>query len=55
MTEAYKKMAGIRNLIRNSKTMIFESYGLVSSSISSFLTDEDGNILTDESMNRFIV
>ena len=54
MTEAYKKLAGIRNLIRNSKTMIFESYGLVYSSISSFFTDEDGNILTDESMNRFI-
>lgn len=50
-----KGSTGIRNLIRNSKTMIFESYGLVSSSISSFLTDEDGNILTDESMNRFIV
>lgn len=49
-----KGSTGIRNLIRNSKTMIFESYGLVSQSISSFLTDEDGNILTDESMNRFI-
>ena len=49
-----KGSTGIRNLIRNSKTMIFESYSLVSSSISSFLTDENGNILTDESMNRFI-
>ena len=49
-----KGSTGIRNLIRNSKTMIFESYGFVSSSISSFLTDENGNILTDESMNRFI-
>ena len=42
-----KGSTGIRNLIRNSKTMIFESYGLVSSSISSFFTDESGNILTD--------
>ena len=50
-----KGSTGIRNLIRNSKTMIFESYGLVSSSISSFFTDESGNILTDELMNRFIV
>lgn len=50
-----KGSTGIRNLIRNSKTMIFESYSLVSSSISQFLTDELGNILTDESMNRFIV
>lgn len=50
-----KGSTGIRNLIRNSKTMIFESYSLVSSSISSFFTDELGNILTDESMNRFIV
>ena len=49
-----KGSTGIRNLIRNSKTMIFESYSLISSSISSFLTDENGNILTDESMNRFI-
>ena len=49
-----KGSTGIRNLIRNSKTMIFESYSLVSSTISSFLTDENGNILTDESMNRFI-
>jgi phage minor structural protein len=49
-----KGSTGIRNLRRNSKTMIFESYSLVSSSISSFLTDENGNILTDESMNRFI-
>lgn len=49
-----KGSTGIRNLIRNSKTMIFESYSLVSSSISSFLTDENGNILTDELMNRFI-
>lgn len=49
-----KGSTGIRNLIRNSKTMIFESYSLVSSFISSFLTDENGNILTDESMNRFI-
>ena len=45
---------GCRNLIRNSKTMMFESYGFVHTSNIVYSTDENGNILTDENGNRFI-
>ena len=44
---------GVRNLIRNSKTMIYEGYGLMTIE-TAYITDENGNRLTDESGNRFI-
>lgn len=44
---------GVRNLIRNSKTMIYEGYGLMTIE-TTYITDENGNRLTDESGNRFI-
>lgn len=44
-----------RNLLRNSKTLIFDSYGLVNSEGISYLIDESGNILTDENDNILIL
>ena len=44
-----------RNLLRNSKTLIFDSYGLVNSEGISYLIDESGNILTDEVGNLLIL
>lgn len=46
---------GVRNLIRNSKTMIFSDYGFVNTPKYSYYLDEAGNILTDENGNKFIV
>lgn len=43
---------GGKNLIRNSKTMIFSDYYFQDG--ETMLTDEDGNILTDESGNILI-
>ena len=45
---------GCRNLIRNSKTMLFDKYGFVNEPKHTYTTDENGNILTDENGNRFI-
>lgn len=42
-----------RNLLRNSKTLIFDSYGYGSAEF--YYTDEDGNILTDENDNILII
>ena len=42
-----------RNLLRNSKTLIFDSYGYGSAEF--YCTDEDGNILTDENDNILII
>lgn len=44
-----------RNLLRNSKTLIFDSYGLVNGEGISYLIDESGNILTDENDNILIL
>lgn len=44
---------GVRNLIRNSKTMVYKDYGFVNTT-SVYVTDENGNRLTDESGNRLI-
>lgn len=44
-----------RNLLRNSKTLIFDSYGLVNSEGINYLIDESGNILTDEVGNLLIL
>lgn len=46
---------GSRNLLRNSKTLIFESYGLISKAGIIYLTDEYGNRLTDENGNLLII
>ena len=43
---------GTRNLLRNSKTLLFESYELIQTEIA--FTDEHGNILTDESGNLLV-
>lgn len=45
---------GVRNLIRNSKTLIFDSYGFVDTPIQNYVTDESGNILTDENNNTLV-
>lgn len=45
---------GCRNLIRNSKTMLFDKYGFVNEPKNTYTTDENGNVLTDENGNRFI-
>ena len=45
---------GCRNLIRNSKNLIFSGYGLIKSENISYITDEMGNRLTDELGNKFI-
>lgn len=50
ITDAYVDV-GVRNLIRNSKTMIFNDYNLIYVK-SSYVLDENGNRLTDESGNR---
>lgn len=46
---------GTRNLIRNSRTMVYEKYNFVSHKppAISYITDENGNRFTDESNNRF--
>ena len=44
-----------RNLLRNSKTLIFDSYGLVDGEGIIYLIDESGNILTDENDNILII
>lgn len=44
-----------RNLLRNSKTLIFDSYGLLSNAGIIFLTDDFGNTLTDENDNILIL
>lgn len=44
-----------RNLLRNSKTLIFDSYGLVNGERINYLIDESGNILTDEVGNLLIL
>lgn len=44
-----------RNLLRNSKTLIFDSYGLVNGEGINYLIDESGNILTDEVGNLLIL
>lgn len=44
-----------RNLLRNSKTLIFDSYGLVNGEGIIYLIDESGNILTDENDNMLIL
>ena len=49
---------GARNLIRNSKTMIFEDYGFIGGgggTTTGYLTDENGNRLTDENNNRLTI
>lgn len=43
-----------RNLLRNSKTLIYESYGIITTETYT-LTDESGNTLTDENSNRLIM
>lgn len=50
ITDAYVDV-GVRNLIRNSKTMIFNDYNLIYVK-SNYILDEKGNKLTDESGNR---
>lgn len=50
ITDAYVDV-GVRNLIRNSKTMIFNDYNLIYVK-SNYVLDEKGNKLTDESGNR---
>lgn len=45
---------GCRNLIRNSKTILFDKYGFVNAPKNTYATDEDGNILTDENGNKLI-
>ena len=44
-----------RNLLRNSKTLIFDSYELVNGEGIIYLIDESGNILTDENDNMLIL
>lgn len=39
---------GVRNLIRNSKTLIYASYGFVNTDNIIYISDENGNVLTDE-------
>lgn len=45
---------GCRNLIRNSKTMLFDAYGFVNAPKNIYATDQDGYRLTDENGNRLI-
>lgn len=45
---------GCRNLIRNSKTMLFDTYGFVNAPKNIYATDQDGYRLTDENENRLI-
>ena len=45
---------GVRNLLRNSKTLIFTSYGFVNTPTPTYATDEHGNVLTDENGNMLI-
>lgn len=45
---------GCRNLIRNSKTMLFDAYGFVNAPKNIYATDQDGYRLTDENENRLI-
>lgn len=45
---------GCRNLIRNSKTMLFDAYGFVNSTTTTYITDQNGYRLTDENGNRLI-
>lgn len=44
---------GSRNLLRNSKTLIFDNYNFTNDS-STYLTDEIGNFLIDEN-NNFLI
>lgn len=44
-----------RNLLRNSKTLVFDSYGLVNGAGNYYFIDESGNILTDEVGNLLIL
>lgn len=53
ISDAYVDI-GVRNLIRNSKTMVFDDYGFVNTPKNSYALDEDGNRLTDENGNRLI-
>lgn len=55
-TSGKNPTVGTRNLIRNSKTMVYENYKFISyvPPTVSYVTDENGNILTDELRNRFI-
>lgn len=45
---------GCRNLIHNSKTMLFDAYGFVNAPKNIYATDQDGYRLTDENGNRLI-
>lgn len=53
ISDAYVDI-GVRNLIRNSKTMVFDDYGFVNTPKNPYVLDEDGNRLTDENGNRLI-
>lgn len=43
-----------RNLLRNSKTLVFDTYGLISDAGLYYLIDELGNILIDENNNKLV-
>lgn len=52
-TTINKVQVGGRNLIRNSKTLVFDNYGFGSPNSTKYM-DENGNTLTDENGNILI-